>query len=595
MRRLKTAKIAGLVFAAALGAHADTGVWHAPEYPVPVLHLEGSIEEVAALHGRIAKATPGGTETLEYLGRRAEYLLKSRLVTWIYRKLIRDVMWSRVPETYQAAFDGLAAEAGVDAEAVRDALVLPDALLRSVSFFYGSEGAPELGSGFGCTSVIWNSGPTAVLHGRNLDYDGVGYWDRNQVILHVLPRDGLAHVALTAMGVHATGITGFNEAGLSLAIHQLTFDDSQSAGTPMAVISAEVLRKARTIDDAIFIIKSFPRAGGWAYVLSHGRDRAVVEASASEVAIRRSSAAFFYQTNHVSSPALAKHQIFYTPGSWIDSHDRADTLKAFAPEARRLGNATPRILARLLGDRSRTLEGARVAGGTVAKLDNIQSVMMDPLRRTLWVAVGGDSKAPNENRYVSYKWKDLRSPERPTVGAENLELPQGLSPGGASGTSLRRLLRAASDEKAKRTGHRRELLARYRRTVEAEAAPAPGTWAGLYLYVWEELKHSAESERTEARAVDLLAALDLALGDPDIAGASMADRHRHSMGKLFRGRLLDLAARRGEALFEYLSIEKSAPFERVREAARKGIRNPFTWKQASRLAIDWPGIDLYSY
>src|SRR5581483_10850129 len=101
------------------------------------------------------------------------------------------------------------------------------------------------------------------------------------LILHVISKEGLAYVAVTALGIHAPGITAFNEAGLTLAVHQLTFDDVQSSGTPMPIISAEVIRNARTIDDAIAIIRSFPRAGGWAYVLSRGRDRAVVETSAN--------------------------------------------------------------------------------------------------------------------------------------------------------------------------------------------------------------------------------------------------------------------------------------------------------------------------
>jgi hypothetical protein len=584
------------------------GAWFNTSFPIPVMHLEGTIEEVARQHGLLAARHPGGRDTLAYLAGVVDHKLASNprlakhpvlrgAAKWVYRHFIRNPMVDHLPERYLNAYAEYAKAAGVPEDEVLDALVLPDAALRLVSLLYNTEAAPMLPDSFGCTSIIWNAGPESVLHGRNLDYDGVGYWDKNQVIMHVIPSsaDGLAYVAVAALGVHAPGITAFNETGLTLAMHQLTFNDSRSNGTPMPVIAAEIIRNARTIDDAIAIIRGFPRAGGWAYVLSQGRDRAVVEASASDVAIRRSSEPFFFQTNHVSSPALSSLQIFYSPGSWLDSFERAETLAKEVSSGEVKGWATPERVAALLGDHGKP---ARVAGGTITKLDNIQSVIMDASHRRLWISKGDADSAPNEDNYLEYRWSDLRSADPPELtGAEVSLVPEDEL--GPLGARLREILRKASSQAD--PDARPRLLAEYASRVEQHVSgdvPPAGTWSGLYLGAWQLLHDGPADPATATRALHLI---DLALKDPGLneiktaVAAAEAARHRVALGRFTRARILDLLGHRSEALFEYVVVERSAGFARLKSAATKGLKSRFGWKQARSIAVDWAGIDLYSY
>lgn len=595
--------------------HLDSG-WYESRLPVPVLHLEGSIEDVARAHGALLARHPEARGTLDFLADALEHRLERNPTTatrpwlrssllWAYRHLVRNMMLDYVPSRYRDAYAEFAKAAGMSEERVWDALVLPDGVLRLLPLVYGTELAPLVPQPFGCTSIIWNSGHASVLHGRNLDYEGVGYWDRHPLILHVIPNEGLAYVAVTAMGVHAPGITAFNEAGLTLAVHQLTLSDTQSSGTPVAIISAEVIRNARSIDDAIQVIRAFPRSGGWAYVLSQGRDRAVIETSASEVAIRRSSEPFFYQTNHVASPALAAHQIFYSPGSWIDSFTRFTRLSKLVTAGGTEGFATPEKLASILGMSPVDGESSaphRVAGGTIPKLDNIQSVMMDAAHRRLWVAMGTDRRAPNENTYVEYRWTDLRSAEPPEVtGAEVTMLPAEVL--GKGGERLRELLRQAMDQHVSQPTRDGALAEYGRQFLElSKSAPAPGRWAGVYLHVWNELKSDEPRVATPKQLGKLLSELDVALRDPDLVAppnasdvAREAVRHRAALGRLTRARLLDLLGRRSEALYEYYVVTRTAGFERLKKAADRGLKAPFREAQARALAIDWAGVDLYQY
>lgn len=572
--------------------------WFDTSMPVPVMYLEGNLEQIARTHGQFVSHHPQGKNTVKQLGsmveerlRKSESLSNSFLrttVTMLYRYFVRDPMVEHVPEHYRKAYAAFAKASGISEDEVLDALVTPDAALRAVSLLYKSELAPELAANFGCTSVIWDSSNTSALHGRNLDYESVGFWDRNQLIMHIVPKEGLAHVAVTALGVHSTGITAFNEAGLTLAIHQFTFDDTASRGTPMPVIASEVIRFSRNINDAIAIIRSFPRAGGWAYVLSQGHDRAIVEASAKDVAVRRSSERFFYQTNHVSSPALAKRQVFYTPGSWLDSFNRTETLKRVNDRGANKGWANAQRVAALLG--SYEVEGKnRVAGTTIAKLDNVQSVIMDASRRRLWIAVGTHEKAPNEGHYVEYRWNDLRSSQPPEIGHEKVFV--NTRPPNKLRSYLRQVNSIALDSPDQT---RSNLLSTY----VAQAGNAPGSWPGYFLRVWHELKTGPQ---TEERAQELLRVLDVGLSDPELVvrsndtQISERTRHRVSLGHLFRGRLLDLIGRRGEAIYEYQTAKRLSAFERVGKAADKNTRSPYQWANVKNIAIDWPGIDLYAY
>jgi len=585
--------------------------WYSAKHPIPVMHLEGSIEEVAEAHGALLRHIKPDITTVEFLADRIPQRLNTSAqlgphpwlqstVQWLYRKLIRAPILNHTPERYKIGYERFAEASGIDSETVLDALTVSDGALRAVSLFLGSDIAPLFPANFGCTSIVWNSGAASSLHGRTLDYEGAGVWDKNQIIMHIIPSEGLAHVSLTALGVHAPGITAFNEARLSIAVHQLALNNSQANGTPMPVISAEIMRNARTIDDAITIIRGFPRAGSWAYVLSQGTDRAVVEASSTEVAIRRSSEPFFYQTNHVSSPALAKHQIAISPGLWIDSHERADRLAKLSQSGVTKGWATAEKLSALLGDKL----PSRVAGGTIAKLDNIQTAILDPVHRRIWVALPGtDGKAPNENKYISYRWSDLRSPRAPEVsGSLSVHSPES-----TARQDLRALLRFAIEEQTrapidqalapKLLSSLNEYAEKVKTMYEADTTSSKGTWAGLLLHGFATLKSSAldESARHSRLLEHGIALMDIVLDDKDLEISNEYSEHRKLVARLLRGRFLDLLGRRSEALFEYQVIDNHAQFERLKRAAHSSLLRPYTWDGAKKLAIDWAGIDAYMY
>ncbi len=554
---------------------------------MPVAYFEGSIVDIARAHGALLKRFPQAISGVEFYGQRVQQYLEQStplaqklaqkwplrsLMTAAYRLFLHRPLLQNMPVAYERAYREFAKAAGLDATLVLDALFFPDALLRLAGATYGKETVPGFLQGapsFGCTSIILNKDRSSVLHGRNLDYEGQTHWEAHPLIVHSLPSQGLAHVWTTALGIHAPGITGFNEANVSLAVHQLTLSDSRAYGTPMPVIAAEILRNARSIDQAISIIQNFPRTSGWAYVVSHGLDRAVIETSANELSVRRSSAPAFFQTNHVSSPALQSLQYFYSPGSWLDSLDRFDFLSerlhSKRPQDKTL-QFNPPTLARLLENKS------RLVGSNIRKLDNVQSVMMDPASRALWIEFNGE--------WLRYQWSDLRSALPPTL---TTRMPA------AKSTPLWRVLRNAQGLGLGEQRKKAEALLAAR-PAWAALADKSGTWGYASLLALSALQSGVGLEPSLAVLTESLAS------DRELRNTSKdSPKHRRSALWYLQGAVLDSLGRRDEAAESFAKCAANAIFVRVKNACARHALWPFTPTDGRALRIDWAGADTMTY
>jgi hypothetical protein len=571
--------------------------WFRQDFPVPVMHLTGTVTEAAESHARYITDIPGGKDSFLVMANTIESYISPDssggikkiirgLSMWFYRKAVRDRMVLAIPSEYKAAFKSFAKTMGIPQGQVWDGVVMPDAGLVLISLLKKSGSLPGFKPQLGCTSVIWDQElGVSALHGRNLDYEGVGTWDRQQLIMHIIPKEGLAHVSVAAYGIHAPGITGFNEAGLTLAMHQLSLEDVDARGTPMVIISSEVIRRAHNIDEAIKIIKSFKRAGTWAYVLTHGNEKAVVETSSRDVKVRRGIDPFFFQTNHVMTPSLMKRQSFLGPGDYYDTLERFDKLAKFKGSLNPLATSSPQGVADLISDH------ARVAGGTIARLDAIQSVIMDAGKKRIWLGVGSDSLAPNEGSFVGYEWSDLRSHAPPALIGSLDSSVRNMNPEVLGLRGMLRKIMTLEDEDPQVS----KLLGEYQRSVISMirgGLPPRGSWAGLYLYVWNRLSYGAEKS---AELDLLLKTIDLALLDRDLQAETYWSRFRLSLGYLFRGRILDLLDRRTEAVDQYNMVLDLAFEKPLREAAKKGTKKPYVWEDTGDISISWSDIDLVRY
>ncbi len=572
--------------------------------PVPVLHVQGDLKEEFKAHAELIKRYPQAVTNLKHFssmiinnvrngGFFRKYPTLSKPIAWLINKLFQffyiSPMQNMLPPDYEEGFKELAKAAGMSESEIMNALMLPDQVMWLMAKLRDHKNVITLPNMFGCTSVIWNLNHESTLHGRNLDYDVSGVWDISPLILHVVPKDGLAHVAITAMGLHANGITAFNEAGLTLSIHQLGLADTDNSGVAMPVISSEIIRHARTIDDAIQIIKSFPRSGTWAYVVSQGLDRAVIETSSKDVEVRRSSDEFFFQTNHVYSQDLEKKQFAYSIGTYLDSFDRAERLSEFKRKYKNQ-KATPNKIISIISD-----VNDRIAGGTIAKLDNIQSVVMNASQKSLWIGISNKDRGANEFKYIEYNWKDLRAPHSPLlfgtipVNRQN-DLRFALHRGAnRSNENLQELVNMRTQEfsKIKRNETQKKMK---------------GIWAFDFLFTVNELQaisfydsRTLQTAETKEKLIKLLTTLEEAMQDPLLSNYSFIVRHRKSLLLLFKARILDLLDRHEIAKTVYTFSEQIASFPEIKKLAKLGFESQYSFSDLKSLSIDWIGIDLFHY
>jgi hypothetical protein len=229
----------------------------------------------------------------------------------------------------------------------------------------------------------------------------------------------------------------------------------------------------------------------------------------------------------------------------------------------------------------------RVGAGTVARLDAVESAVIDVRHRRFWVGVGDEKAAPNEGHYVGFEWEDLRS-DRPPRAIPGFTAGLGHS---ETFLSLRSLLRQVQVAETMGESERVfSLLSEFVQVAQAAPVVERGTWSGLYLYVGTALTRMKE-RGADLATLDSL--LDRALSDPDLEGSARWTRYRLHLGLLYKARLHDLQGRRAEAQAGYAAVLAAGPIEKnLEKAAREGFQNSFTADDAVNIDISYPMVDL---
>lgn len=314
-----------------------------------VLVLQGTPEEKAEAHGRLV-GHQLSAETLDLFADAPLLSVKESPVLNFFAEAALH-LWTRVmdrgaPDSYFREVDAYAKGVGIKSIRARRALVAPDTSVYAWSMLEKPFFRPP---GFACTSGMWTDGKGHTVVGRNLDFGGVGAFDKNPLMVVSLPKEGsgeLRHLIFGSDGLPFGGITGVNEAGLSFAIHQNYTRDAVTGGTPMPYIGELVLRKARTLEEATQIIEDHRPGPLWTFVLvetATGRAR-IIEASKKHFTVRDSTDGVVAQTNHSHLVATQADELIDL-GTKRNSELRYDLVQ----QALRANDSTPFLrMARVL-------------------------------------------------------------------------------------------------------------------------------------------------------------------------------------------------------------------------------------------------------
>ncbi len=409
-----------------------------------VLRLAGSEEEMGHQHGAIVRELGGCDELARFYPQMATKLLTLRSPS-SQRAVLRAVMQPivaasarRLTRARQERFPELLARARA---VVRSAELPADLVpwLTVMDVFQNTVGRlgglriPQL-TGLRLAGIPMCSSLAAwgracddgtLRHARNFDFPGIGVWDAKPAVVLCRPSTGLRYGFVTTLGVDLPGVTGFNEAGITVTAHTRMHVDVNPDGAFIGDLGHELVRKASTIDEAVALATQIGAASTWGLLVSSARekDAVVIETTGKAVrVVRRGDADFVACTNRYQSRDLAPGEILTSTAFGVDSDARMETLV----RAGRRGGLTAQALQELLAEtRDPNVPDndavEQITGSCVASPMTVQSVVVEPELGQVRVAAGRAPTARGPWQTVSWDWEgdpgivEVRPVDLPTV------------------------------------------------------------------------------------------------------------------------------------------------------------------------------------
>ena len=259
---------------------------------VPVLLVEGAPEEI----GRQKAALT--SEAVKTVAEYPRALLRLFHAESRWEKCVSagTAMMEHAPADYRAELQAFCKAAGVDREAGVVANTLPDTYRGWL----------------GCSSLLVlpeKSATRATLFGRNLDFYAVAGLDKCGLVTVYRPKGKRAFAAIGFPGLMGC-VSGINDAGLALAVHEVFFSGDgatmlNTKAMPYAACFRRILEECDSVAAAEKLLRSVERSTLLNLAVCDRRDCAVLEMTPKTVAIRRGADGICVCTNHFRTEELA--------------------------------------------------------------------------------------------------------------------------------------------------------------------------------------------------------------------------------------------------------------------------------------------------
>jgi hypothetical protein len=281
-----------------------------------------------------------------------------------------------------------------------------------------------------------------------MDFVGAGRWDAEPVVAFHHPEDGQPYVGFASAGIAGGAITGMNQAGLTFAVHQHFPTEVDLDGEPVGLAGEQVLREARTLDEAIGILDRHHPMGGWTYILADAQRAVAYEVTPRMRRLVPMTDGLLGYANVYQHPDLKNAERAVYPAYVRANHARHERVWA----ALRAGGTghTEASMAGLLADA--TVEGLPapvVAGDAICTPYTVLSVVFRPADRCFWVGQGPVPTAAG--RYLGFDLKTGLPGGRPrTLDSGETRLTPRVQAVNAYADAWRALMEDADVEAARR-------------------------------------------------------------------------------------------------------------------------------------------------
>ncbi|PIK13703.1 C45 family peptidase [Halobacteriovorax sp. JY17] len=262
-------------------------------------------------------------------------------------------------------------------------------------------------TGFTAPSSISSNG--SHLHGRNFDTGFLGVFEKYPVIIHHKNSEGVNYMGMSSAGLHYPGgISGMNEYGISISTHELRtknykvkYKDRVGVVAPYA--ANYILSRAKTLDEAISIGKSFGYFGAWSFLISDSKSGESVSLEISGDVVRvakRDSAHGMGQSNHFLHPDTSRDNYEYSINKSLESRARLSLVESELEKSS--GSIDIQWGIDLLSGHNDFLMGKRSFGRTISKVYTSMTHIMDTKNHIFWFSLG-ESYPTNLSTFLGLK------------------------------------------------------------------------------------------------------------------------------------------------------------------------------------------------
>lgn len=306
--------------------------------------------------------------------------------------LVVSKLRAQVDESSRERIRGCSESTGVSLDEMMTVLVLPDLLpilqayltkVRPKTFI---EASPPR---FGCSSFVYSG--RRFLHGRNLDFPGVGYWDRFPVIQLMQRPNSLKVIGFTTAGVPISGITGINEAQISVSLHQHYCAETSLKGRLPYFIAEQVLFQAKSLEEALEILRRSKVASSWAFIVTDGKTRRgfVYESHPRAGGVRISSddEPLLVHSNYFQTPECRPAEYSTSCRMNWDNYWRKQRLHELVA-ARGMELSVADATQSVSDHYDSYWNEEKPFNRTVSQVYNIQSLVLDSENMKVWMAEG---------------------------------------------------------------------------------------------------------------------------------------------------------------------------------------------------------------
>jgi hypothetical protein len=234
-----------------------------------------------------------------------------------------------------------------------------------------------------------------LMHARNLDANLVKTWNREPVLFLVEEPGYLKYAAIASAGVvYPGGVSGLNEAGISVSLHELSTSHyrtkhSGRKGELAPFLQQRILREARSLDEAIALVQRTKSFGAWTILVSDSKSQEVasIEFTGSRVEVaRRNHNQPMGQSNHYLGSRMENQAFAYSFEKIFESQSRLSQIEtAFGRDA---GHIDLLWMINQLAGHTDSIEGFRAFGRTAVKAYNVLSSVTIPERNQIWMSIG---------------------------------------------------------------------------------------------------------------------------------------------------------------------------------------------------------------